>query len=374
MKKLYSLTLCGLLLLLAAPSFGQYTAVRPGDWHASVPANSIWLGSEPPSACSGCTITLNVVGGGTINLNKHVVLTGNSQLTVGGAGNTTVLSIGNSGATDSSHANSIVLFNDNTNATISVTGTSSVVVAANTAHAGDYDGVFTASIGMGGDEIFFKSVGFAPLGFDNNTIINNNNPAISTLTGGETMNASGTLPILLSEFGATLNDGAVDLNWVTDLEINSDHFAVLRSSNAGAGWDVIGTVPAHGMSSVSLQYSFVDNKPVQGTAEYRLQMVDKDGKYAYSEVKSIRVGVITSVSVYPNPARDFVNVTLGNTSGFTLIRLYNQGGQLLQEKNVNNAGGAIIPLAVSSYPEGNYIVVVTGSDGSRQSSKVIIAK
>jgi hypothetical protein len=103
-------------------------------------------------------------------------------------------------------------------------------------------------------------------------------------------------------------------------------------------------------------------------------MIDKDGHYAYSAVKSIRMGVITSVSVYPNPARDFVNVTLGNASGFTLIRLYNQGGQLLQEKSLNNPGGSIIPLAVSNYPEGNYIVVVTGADGSRQSSKVIIAK
>ena len=103
-------------------------------------------------------------------------------------------------------------------------------------------------------------------------------------------------------------------------------------------------------------------------------MVDRDGAYKYSEVKTIRTGTVTSVSVYPNPARDFVNVTLGNASGFTLIRLYNQGGQLLQEKSLNNPGGTIVPLAVSSYPEGNYIVVVTGPDGWRTSSKVLITK
>ncbi|HEV9036884.1 MAG TPA: T9SS type A sorting domain-containing protein [Puia sp.] len=379
MNKIYTLSLSG-LMLITAPSFAQYTAIRAGDWHnTGAPSNTIWAGAEPPASCgAGCTITLAVVGGGTINLNKHVVFSAGAQMTIGDGtnANATVLEIANSSATDTGHANSITMINDNTGTVINVTAASSLVVAPNSGNQGDFDGVFTAYVtpGTPPSESFFKSVGYAPNGIVNNTIVSGQTPSLQELTGGQTLNSAGTLPILLSAFGATLGEGGVDLDWTTSLEINSDHFVVERSSNAGAGWDVVGTISAHGNSVATLHYSFTDNKPVQGTSEYRLQMVDKDGKYAFSEVKTIRTGMITGVSVYPNPARDFVNVTLGSASGFTLIRLYNQGGQLLQEKSTNNPGGSVIPLSVSGYPEGNYIVVVTGADGTRQANKVVITK
>jgi hypothetical protein len=106
-----------------------------------------------------------------------------------------------------------------------------------------------------------------------------------------------------------------------------------------------------------------------------LELVDKGGQYTYSSVISVRIGIVTSVSVYPNPARDYVNVTLGGATGESmLIRLFNQAGQLLQEKNVTSAGGTIVPLAVSNYPEGNYVIVVSAADGSRQINKLVITK
>ena len=78
---------------------------------------------------------------------------------------------------------------------------------------------------------------------------------------------------------------------------------------------------------------------------------------------------------YPNPARDYVNVTLAGAAGESmLVRLFNSAGQLLQEKNIANAGGTTVPLAVSTYPEGNYLIVVSASDGSRQINKLVITK
>jgi hypothetical protein len=195
------------------------------------------------------------------------------------------------------------------------------------------------------------------------------------LFGPNTLGSSGVLPIIISGFSATLDNGAVDLSWSSQMEINSDHFAVERSTDVGAHWAVIGVVAAHGNSSTVLNYSFQDSKPSAGTSEYRLQMVDKDAKYAYSEVKTIRNGLITAVSVYPNPARDYVNVTLGGSNTQSaVIRLLSQSGQLLVEKNVSNAGGTTIPLAVSLYPTGNYLIVVVGADGSKQVSKLLISK
>jgi hypothetical protein len=56
------------------------------------------------------------------------------------------------------------------------------------------------------------------------------------------------------------------------------------------------------------------------------------------------------------------------------IRLVNLAGQVLLEKTVTNAGGTTVPLTVSSYPSGNYLIVITASDGSKQVNKILITK
>jgi len=124
-----------------------------------------------------------------------------------------------------------------------------------------------------------------------------------------------------------------------------------------------------------LSYSFVDSHPSSGTSEYRLVLVDRNGNTAYSAVKAVRIGSISTVSVYPNPASDYVNVTLGGDASVSAnIRLMNLAGQILLEKTVTNAGGSTVPLMVSSYPSGNYLIVITASDGSKQVNKILITK
>ena len=380
MKKLYSLILCAaftvLTLTTSAQSGGTYTAVLGGDWHSTT--SSVWTPTEPPSNCGNCLIIINIPPNQTnqtINLNTHVSLENGSQLILGGGTNGNTLLIKNSGATDTSHSYSINLINDGTNSTITLANNSSFVnISSNNNHQGDFDGLFTSYV-SGGSVASFKQVGYAPNGFFNGAIVSTGDVTNHSLTGPITLSSTGTLPILLSNFTATLNDGAVDLAWSTQLEVNSDHFTIQRSSNAGATWDDLGNVAAHGNSTGILNYSYTDTKPGQGTNEYRLQLVDRDGKFTYSEVRSVRIGIVASVTVYPNPAHDYVNVTLSATAGQSvLIRLFNQNGQVLIEKNVTNAGGTTIPLAVSNYPEGNYIIVASAADGSRQVNKLVITK
>jgi hypothetical protein len=209
-----------------------------------------------------------------------------------------------------------------------------------------------------------------------NTVASNGNASYgTTLIGAANLNGSGTLPIILESFSAIATNGAVDLAWTTDLEINSDHFTIQSSTNAGSSWNTIATVEAAGNSASPVNYTFTDNKPVSGTSEYRLVLVDRDGKTAYSQVKAVRIGAVSSVSVYPNPAADYVNVTLSGDASVTAnIRLVNLAGQVLLERNVTNAGGTTVALPVSAFPAGNYLIVVTGSEGSKQVSKVLIAK
>lgn len=370
MKQLYSLTTLALALTLSTASMAQttYTAVLTGNWHDPSGNTSIWFPTEPPTNCINCVIVVDVPG--TVVLNTNINLSSYSRLVVGGTNNT-VLSIGNSGAADFDHGYNVVLANDGT-ATQLVMANSNAILNAN--GAGDYDGILT-SFTSGTSTSYFKQMGNAPSGFVGTMIASSATPSYGKFAFGPvTLNGNGTLPIILSGFGAQLNDGTVDLSWSTSMEINSDHFAVERSIDAGAHWSVVGVVAAHGTSSTTLNYTFSD-KAAAGTSQYRLQLVDRDAKFAYSEVKTIRNGMITSVSVYPNPAANFVNVTLaGSATQTAVVRLLSQSGQTLQEKTVNNAGGTTISLQVGGYPQGNYLVVVVGADGSKQVTKLMISK
>ena len=102
-----------------------------------------------------------------------------------------------------------------------------------------------------------------------------------------------------------------------------------------------------------------------------------DGRPTLSPIKIIRTTPLADVTIFPNPARDYVNVSLPvseATAGMVSIRLFGQSGQLLAEKRVQAAGGTIQSFPVSSYAPGNYLVQVVTADGAKQVSKVVVSK
>jgi hypothetical protein len=201
-----------------------------------------------------------------------------------------------------------------------------------------------------------------------------------SLYGPATLSSSGvvsgnTLPVVLTDFSAVLNsDHSVTLSWNTQEEINFSHFTIQRSAD-GENWDAIGTVQAKGNSAVQTDYSFTDEQPVSGTNYYRLALVNLDNSYSYTEVKVVRTSAIAQISFFPNPARDYVNISLGGVSGSQVtVLLTGAAGQLLQEKKVVTGSGSVVTFPVQNIAAGVYILSVINADGSRESSPVLISK
>lgn len=204
--------------------------------------------------------------------------------------------------------------------------------------------------------------------------------ALNAAFGPSMMSSGGlvpgnTLPVVLDAFTALPdNDKTVSLSWNTQLEVNSSHFTIQRSAD-GENWQEIGTVRAQGNSSITTAYTFTDEHPLTGSNFYRLQMVDLDNSFTYSEVKVVRASTISQISFFPNPARDYVNVSLGTTSaatGATSVRLINLAGQVLQEQQVTPAPGAVVSFHLSNYATGVYILSIVRADGSQESRQFLI--
>jgi len=199
-----------------------------------------------------------------------------------------------------------------------------------------------------------------------------------SLYGPATLSTSGvvsgnTLPVILSSLSVKGNDdGTATLSWETKMEQNSSRFDIERSAD-GNSWNTIGTVRAQGNASLPTEYSYADSRMLTGTNYYRLKMVDLDGSAVYSEVKVLQGSMISHLSFFPNPARDYVNVTLGGASaGAVTVRLISQTGVVLQEKVVSGGTGTTVTFPLQQAASGWYILHVSSADGMHESSKLLV--
>jgi Secretion system C-terminal sorting domain len=378
MKKLY-LLLTTLFLAFVNFSLAQYTATNTGNWSSPI----TWApGAVPSNPCTNCTIAINP--GVNVTLDVSVSLGGTSALTIGpGAtlANPSKLIIPPSAGSSVMTGNNIILINSGSKTPGVSLANKFATIDAST--AGPFDGIFINFLNI----IYTKVVGSLVLPAQPSVFLFGTTAAsfappvygdgvtgVLSSGGPITINGDGTLPIVLTNFDAVLNGKVVDLTWTSAIEINSDHYGVQRSPD-GATWQTIGTVQAKGFSSIAVNYSFTDVSPLSSINYYRLQMVDMDGKFAYSPVKVVRTLPIQGLSIFPNPARDYVNVTLGTEYSSDLtIRLINEFGQVLQEQKLSNAGGTTVSLPVNRYSQGNYYIQVVQANGVQQTSKVLIAR
>ncbi len=121
-----------------------------------------------------------------------------------------------------------------------------------------------------------------------------------------------TLPVELIAFTAEgLENNTAKLIWSTASEFNNDYFEMERSDNDN-NWSTIGKVKGNGNSFSLINYSFIDEKPENGTNYYRLKQVDFDGTFKYSSVVAVSFTIKSNIAeknditIYPNPTNDVV--------------------------------------------------------------------
>jgi hypothetical protein len=154
------------------------------------------------------------------------------------------------------------------------------------------------------------------------------------------------------------------LNWTTSYEGNNNGFFVERSKNAITFENIgfVNSLAKNGNSSRPLSYSFLDNSAVNGNY-YRLTQVDFDGKKTTSKVIYLFNYVeedINIETIFPNPARNLINVTFCSTNEQNLVvQFINQfGSVVLQESIIMKQGMKNSPFSISRLIPGQYYVKV----------------
>lgn len=190
---------------------------------------------------------------------------------------------------------------------------------------------------------------------------------ISTLYQSESV-----LPLNLASFTAKLNNNTAQLNWFTSQEINTSHFEVEYSNNA-IEFKKIATVAANGNSNSLKSYAtnhVINKEPVH---YYRLKMVDKDGKFTYSQIIKLKTaGKGSQVEVYPTIVTHKANISISAIENSNAsIEVYTLQGQKVKQQSVAvKTGSQTHGLDVSGLASGNYVIKVS-TNNYQQSFKLI---
>ncbi len=179
----------------------------------------------------------------------------------------------------------------------------------------------------------------------------------------------GPLPVKLTSFTAVNNNNTITLNWQTQFEQNSSHYYLQRSID-GLNFTDVARVAAAGNSNLQLTYTYTDLIPVslqsQKTVFYRLQPVDIDGKFIYSQLIAIHPDKKTlQLFISPNPAKDNLQVQTGNSiTGNASLIIADATGRRLYKKDIKLLPGSNqIPVNISMLSSGTYIVsLINGNE------------
>jgi hypothetical protein len=151
------------------------------------------------------------------------------------------------------------------------------------------------------------------------------------------------LALRLLDFNGTKASTGVKLNWKVENERNYTNFTVERSTDGGKTFEVIGGLSSNGNGV----YTLTDKNPAAGTDQYRLKQEDINGTISYSKPVNVMYANTTSVAdnsltVFPNPVSDVVNVSIK--------RVLKTDADAIYTIKITNATGIVVKTAISNKP------------------------
>lgn len=157
---------------------------------------------------------------------------------------------------------------------------------------------------------------------------------------------SGALPVRLLNFTGVNNNESVIVKWNVSEEKNVKQYEVEWSSD-NRNFEKIAEIIALNKSA----YSALHNNPLSGKNYYRLKIVDADGSFIYSNIITIDTKT-SDIRIYPNPAKDFLNIEFKNINEKAQIKLMNVAGVIVKSQSLTAT--SMHKMNINNLPAGLY--------------------
>lgn len=163
------------------------------------------------------------------------------------------------------------------------------------------------------------------------------------------------------------NKNQIYLNWQVSTQVNNKGFYVQYSRDQSK-WDNLAYIPSRTVTSLDIeQYTYSYLASLSASNFYRVKQEDIDGQSSYSWIRVLNSNPDNPVIVYPNPARDELNIVCSDQT-VTQAQIVDLSGRLIKNFNVRPGENK---LDISIIKSGVYFISVNQSDGKRNMVKMV---
>lgn len=164
-----------------------------------------------------------------------------------------------------------------------------------------------------------------------------------------------------------------DLQWKTTAEVDCDYFEIMKSKDS-KHFVSIATTKATNQTTQLNEYSYSDKNNIGGTNYYYLKQYDKDGHYTISNLVSIfNAELDKTITLFPNPANEFIEITYTGESQNYDIELYDvMGDKIFKKSSILLDSKSNYRLNISALRPATYFInVINRSTGAFMNDKFV---
>jgi hypothetical protein len=160
----------------------------------------------------------------------------------------------------------------------------------------------------------------------------------------------------LLTFSAYREENVAKLQLVSLYPLPSDYLVLERIDNQSGQFEALEKLNVQFDKDIMAQQAFTDDTPQDGDNFYRVKQVFDNGTFRYTDTQKLTF-TTTQVSIYPNPASDFLKVDLSTYEGKeATISLFSTNGILKAQQKVDRATRQAVQLDIDKLERGYYQV------------------
>lgn len=175
----------------------------------------------------------------------------------------------------------------------------------------------------------------------------------------------GVLPVKLTSFNAAIINKKTVLNWMVENQVNLKQYEI-ECSNNGVDYSNLGLLKGINTSTYSFEFSYLNERQY-----YRLKMIDNDGTFSYSNIISLFKKGNVELTVYPNPAKDYVAIATNRKNENTNLTITDAVGRLVTKMAIISD---TMNVNTSSFLNGMYHIQIIKNNQILCDYPLIIAK
>jgi len=177
------------------------------------------------------------------------------------------------------------------------------------------------------------------------------------------------VPVIMANFGASVVNKQVQLQWSTSSESNLDLFDIEYSTD-GNSFTYAGTVQAQN-AAAGAAYNFLHIANFNGFVFYRLKMKDDNGRLSYSGIIKVELKGATAFVSPSVISNGVIQINLPSEAYYAQVEVINSNGAVLVKRDIEGQTGRV-QLSAAEYLPGVYMVRLINKRNEAVIQKIVI--